>query len=161
MSLLWTSVSVILSLEFLLLLLLCLPLPWGVRKNISRWIHRIQAHHHLDSLIKYLLLALLLALLDSLNSLRTVHLGQELNASANAAHTDPSLQLITYHDLRWKKARAERNFYLASFSVAALIAIARLVRLASIEVQLRTKIKMYNGNRPISETGETIPLKHD
>ena len=38
------------------------------------------------------------------------------------------------------------------------MAIARLIRLAAIEVQLRNKIKGYNGNKPLTETGETIDV---
>ncbi|CAN8066441.1 unnamed protein product [Agarophyton chilense] len=154
MSLLWRSVSVVLVVELIILLTLCAPLPWGVRKNISRWIFRVKAQEKLNSFVKYITFALFLALAESLNGLR-IALERTQKQKEAQFHQDPGY-VTPATDYRWQKVRAERNLYLASFAIVALVAIARLVRLASIEVQLRDMIKSYNGNKPISETGESL-----
>ncbi|PXF47357.1 hypothetical protein BWQ96_02837 [Gracilariopsis chorda] len=157
MSLMWRSVSVVLLIEVIVLLALCAPLPWGVRKNISRWIFRVKARERLNSIIKYITFALFMALAESLNALRIV---AERTREQNEGHlTQDPVYITPATDYRWKKVRAERNFYLASFSIITLVAITRLVRLAAIEVQLRQRIKSYNGNKPISETGETLEIR--
>lgn len=155
MSFLWTTVSVLLIIELVILLMLCLPLPWGVRKNISRWIYRVRAQDKLNASIRYLIFGLCLAFAEAFNSLRTVHIRREFQ-SADDVPTDPSVQVLALQDFRWQKARAERNLYLSAFSITAWIVILRLIRLASIEIQLRNKIKQYNGNKPLTETGETV-----
>lgn len=155
MSLLWHSVSFLLAVELVVLFGLCAPLPWGVRKNISRWIFRIRAYERMDALFKYVLFGLLLALTESLHSLRSVHVRREFR-STNSESADAALQIAALQDFRWQQARAERNLYLVSFSITGIIAIVRLIKLAWIEVQLRNKIKSYNGNKPLTETGETI-----
>lgn len=152
--------SVLLGLELVVLLALCAPLPWGVRKNISRWVFRVKAQQRLDALFNYVLFALFLALAESLNSLRTLHVRREFKQGEDES-PNAALQIAALHDFRWQKARAERNLYLASFAITAIVAITRLIRLASIEVQLRDKIKQHNGGKPISETGETIDVKQD
>lgn len=137
-----------------MLMALCAPLPWGVRKNVSRWLYRVKAQERLLSLIKYIIFALFIALAESVNSIRNAHIQSQKDKENYVVH-DPSY-LTPATDYRWQKVRGERNFYLASFSIVALIAIGRLVSLAGIEVQLRNRIKSFNGNRPISETGETL-----
>lgn len=155
MSLLWTSVSALLVIQLLVLLALCAPLPWGVRKNISRWIAGLNAKDNLRTFLRYVTLSLFLALAESVNSLRNVHIRREFNASSDSA-ADRALHMAALQDFKWQKARSERNLYLALFSITAMIVIARLVRLASIEILLRTKIKQYNGNLRVSESGEIL-----
>lgn len=159
MALLWKAVSTILTFEIIVLLILCAPLPWGVRKNISRWIFRANALNRLNMMFKYVFFSLTLALLDSISSLRKAQKRARVPAYSSSTS---SMTLDGVHsghsrdERRWLQTRAERNFYLASFTIITLIAITRLVKLASIEVQLREKIKHYNGNKPITETGETV-----
>lgn len=159
MSLLWSSVSALLVVEVIVLLILCAPLPWGVRKNISRWIFRMRAQERMDSFFKYVLFGLFLALTESVHALRSVHIRKEFRSSETES-TDATMQMVGLQDFRWQKARAERNLYLASFAITAIVAIARLIKLAWIEVQLREKIKQFNGNKPLTETGETIERKN-
>lgn len=149
--------SSLLVVELLVLFTLCAPLPWGVRKNISRWIFRVKARERFNTFFKYILFLLVLALVESLHSLRSLHIRREFQSNGELTE-EKELQLAALHDFRWQKARAERNLYLASFSITAWMAIARLIRLAAIEVQLRNKIKGYNGNKPLTETGETIDV---
>lgn len=157
MSFLWTTVSALLCFELVILLALCAPLPWGVRKNISRWIFRVRAQDRLNASMKYVLFGLFLALTEALNSLRNVHRREQADLKhAAESPIDQALHITSAHDHRWKRAKAERNLYLAAFSITAWIAIARLIRLAAIEVQLRNKIKEHNGNQPMTEYGETI-----
>lgn len=151
MALLWTAVSVVLTVEIAILMILCAPLPWGVRKNISRSIYKLKAHNILDSGLKYVVFALLLALAEAINGYRQIMIKEKDIADDNETY-----YINIRNEHRWKKARAERNLYLATFSITGVIAIARLVRLAAIEVQLRNKIKGYNGNKPLNEVGETL-----
>lgn len=161
MSLIWSAVSVVLGLELSLLLFLCLPLPWGVRKTISRWLFRIKARQFIDSMFKYILFALFLALAESLYSLQKVYLSSESKDETNGKQSDESIRLNDVNTFRLQKARSERNMYLASFAITCCMAIVRLVRLAAIEVHLRDKIKYYNGDKAITETGEIIEEKKD
>lgn len=154
MSLLWTSVSVLLCVELVILVALCAPLPWGVRKNISRTIHRLKLHHGLDAGIKYIIFALFLALAESLNALNYVH-------RKMAETGDDELLLTRINNTKWLKARAERNMYLAAFAITGVMTIWRLVRLAANEVSLREKIKELNGGKPITESGETLDTKQN
>lgn len=114
----------------------------------------------MDAIFKYVMFGLVLAFAESVHSLRSVHVRREFR-STEGETADAALQLAALQDFRWQKARAERNLYLASFAITAIIAISRLIKLAWIEVHLRDKIKQFNGNRPISETGETIEDKED
>lgn len=155
MSLIWQSVSIILIFEIGMLLVLCAPLPWGVRKNISRWISHAKACDRIDMAFKYILFGLLLAFLESVSSLR--HAYNKVRISTASATTELGTTVMhNIHESRWLQARAERNLYLAGFAISVMVAIMRLVRLAKIEVRLRDKIKQYNGNKPISQYGETI-----
>lgn len=153
MALLWTIVSCVLAVEIVVLLVLCAPLPWGVRKNISRWIYKLKAHDLLDSALKYVAFALFLSLAEAINGYRQIKFAKKEHGTNDDQET---YHMNVSHEYRWKQARAERNMYLATFSITAVIAIARLIRLAAIEVQLRNKIKEYNGNKPLNEVGETI-----
>lgn len=161
MSFIWNAVSVILGMELILLLFLCLPLPWGVRKNVSRWLFRIKARQVIDSMFKYILFALFLALAESLYSLRRVYVNRDTKSETDSAEMEGKMRLDDLSDFRLQKARSERNMYLASFAITSCMAIVRLVRLAAIEVHLRDKIKYYNGDKAITEFGEIIEEKKD
>lgn len=156
-SLVWRAVSIILGLEMVILVGLCAPLPWGVRKNISRWIYELNAQAHLNAALRYILFGLILAFLESLHALRKEYQkDDEVSDKTSSDSNDASLNLVELNEHRWLMTRAERNVYLAGFAIAAMLAITRLVHLASIEVQLRNKIKQFNGNVPIAENGESL-----
>lgn len=154
-SLIWTAVSGVLALEILILIGLCAPLPWGVRKNISRFLWRINLQRRLNAALQYILFGLCMAFTESVYSMRKVYMKSvESTDGGSSSQNEASLNLVALNEHRWLKARAERNVYLAGFAITAMLAITRLVHLASIEVQLRNKIKEYNGNKSITETGE-------
>lgn len=152
--------------ETALLLLLCAPLPWGVRKNVSHFIFKFRAYDRIQMVMNYILFALCLAVVESLNELRSVYtrLAQPSpKEDTTGDHGDSKTEtpLDDHYDfqkgyLNWQKVRAERNVYLAAFTVTAFLAIVRLVRLATIEMHLRDKIKDFNGNKDITELGDII-----
>lgn len=157
MSLVWKGISVILFIEIVVLTALCAPLPWGVRKNMSRWIVRINARKQLNTIIRYIWFGLMIALIETISSLRSIN--QQMSQPSNSnVSSSISQHTIDQHPLPLRKAKAERNLYLAAFGMAALFAISRLVHLATIEIQLRKKIKEYNGNKPITEFGDTVSI---
>lgn len=151
--------SAFLVLELFVFFTLCAPLPWGVRKNISRWIFRVQALQRLDTFFKYVIFGLALALVESLHAMYNAHVRAEFITASGDLSPDHAMQVAAVQDFRWRKARSERNVYMAGFAITLMFGIMRLVRLAGIEIQLRNKIKEYNGNKPLTEMGETVPDK--
>lgn len=155
--------------ETALLLVLCAPLPWGVRKTVSRWIFKIRAYDRIQTIMNYILFALCLAVVESLNELRSVYTkllkpsnttdsnGQSVDGADSTTET-PVDDHYNFEKgyLNWQKVRAERNCYLAAFTVTAFLAIIRLVRLATIEMHLRDKIKEFNGDKDITELGDIV-----
>lgn len=115
----------------------------------------------MDATFKYILFALCLALTESVYSLWGVHKRRESKGEVDGMEMDQQTKVSATQDWYLQKARSERNMYLASFAITACMAIVRLVRLAAVEVQLRDKIKYYNGDKAITETGDIIDEKKD
>lgn len=152
----------------MLLLVLCAPLPWGFRKNVSRFIFQFRAYERFQAVMNYITFGLCLAVLESLNALRSVYRKiadadltpapeesskQSDNVSAGLAHDDFTMN---EGHLRWQKVRAERNVYLATFAITAMFAITRLIRLTSVEIYLRDKVKELNGGKEIPEMRDVV-----
>lgn len=117
--------------------------------------------------MNYMLFGLSLAVIESLNSLRSIY--HKISTAQKSADTeDPTVASekrsglpdddfgFSHGQLLVEKVRAERNVYLAAFSITAMFAIIRLVRVATIEMHLRNKIKEFNGGKDITEAGEII-----
>lgn len=158
MSFLWTAVSATLGAELLVLALLCAPLPWGVRKNIARLMHTFR-HSRFHVMLKYVMFGLILALVESLNSLKNVLDRKGADAKSGGISKSSGEGMIEKQDFGWRKARAERNLYMAAFAITCIIAIIRLVSLVANEISLKDRIKALNGGKPITESGEDVDDK--
>lgn len=126
----------------------------------------MRAYDRIQTIMNYILFALCLAVVESLNELRSVYfkLAEPQSNDDPVGEAGETVQNTSTDDhynfakgyLNWQKVRAERNVYLAAFTVTAFLAIIRLVRLATIEMHLRDKIKEFNGNKDITEVGDII-----
>lgn len=68
----------------------------------------------------------------------------------------PAAKALSMHDFKYRRARGQRNLYLASFCLVIAGVLARLVDLASKEMRLRDRIRALNGGKPIDQLGNDV-----
>jgi hypothetical protein len=159
MSFIWQAVSVTLCVELVLLLLLVLPLPWGVRKNISRFLLQPKVRHSIDAALRYLGFGLAAALVDSVNALIKINEKFSSEDPAKAGGGDSSAGVIGRQDLKLRRAIAQRNLYLGGFALVLILTLTRLVTLVSNEMHLQAELKKLNGGKRVDEKGVPIDQK--
>lgn len=158
MSFVWTCVSASLAAELALLALLVIPFPWGVRKNISRFVLHPPVRPILDTSLRYVGFGLVVAVIESINSMaRLSGRLKELREPGDVASGVGSQAGANVQDIKLRRALCQRNFYMASFSIVLILTLQRLVVLVCNEADLRAKIKSLNGNKPIDDRGNEIP----
>ena len=65
---------------------------------------------------------------------------------------DPNQGLIAVSTLKIRRIRAERNLYMASFSMVLIVVIGRLVHLVANEMELKNRIKALGGTSEDTKT---------
>jgi B-cell receptor-associated protein 31 len=159
MSFIWTAVCGILCFELVLLFLLVLPLPWGVRKNVSRVLLNKKIRNVVDTALRYLGFGLALALVDSVNALSKINARFDATDDGAGAAPASTEGLLGLKDLKLRRAIGQRNLYLGGFALVLILTLSRLVSLVSNEMELREEIKRLNGGRAINEKGTPLEDK--
>lgn len=156
MSLVWTFVFYVLMVELFVLALLVLPLPWGVRKNIARSLMNPQVKRIVDRVLQYLGVGLMFAVAESVHALRHLQEVSEatrLPSDQKTAAEELASTSTGLHELKWRRALAQRNLYLSSFSLVLIVTLLRIINLVRNETALRQRIKELNGNQQIDDKG--------
>ena len=116
--------------------MLVIPMPATVRHFIAKKILRLNLAKRIQFLLKFITLGLILAVWDAIQQLQ--HLDEKVKSGqgppkvgdlGNTVYVAASLD-------RQRKFRAERNLYLAGFTLVLLFVIARIVELLNNVVQL-------------------------
>ena len=106
-SVIWVSIFVLLVVELALVMLLCLPLPWGFRKFVIRLVAPAKGHQAIQTAMLFLLMAVMLALFTSVQDMNYAKNKEEAAKLDVSAST--SFEVWEYSKLRQNRFRAERN----------------------------------------------------
>ncbi|KAL3915074.1 MAG: hypothetical protein SGILL_005816 [Bacillariaceae sp.] len=157
-SIVWMSIFLILAIELIITLILVLPVPRKTRNFIAKGIFQFHIAERLKMPIRFIGVALSLALIDSYSThqriMTRVLEEQEagmLPSHHTAAHHDhfyPGL-----HD-RERKYKSERNMYLAGFALTLLFVIGRLAVLLEETVELHEEIDRVSEQQPKKNEGD-------
>lgn len=143
MSFVMISILVILIIEVLLVVILCAPLPWGVRKNVARFLLKGHVRQRVITVLRYVGFGLIIALIESITTMN--RLDKRINADDTDSKADPNQGLIAVSTLKIRLIQAERNMYMSSFSLVLIVVLGRLIYLVSNEMELKNKIKSLTG----------------
>ena len=99
------------------------------------------------SILRYVAFGLSLVLVETLNSLYKISV--QIKDGDRQGEMGLNTRLVSNEDLRWRKARGERNLYMAGFCLILLGVIGRLVNLVSNEIVLKDKIKELTGQKTL------------
>ncbi|KAA8499905.1 hypothetical protein FVE85_7490 [Porphyridium purpureum] len=138
-SIVWMAVFCLLVFELVLVVLLCLPLPWGMRKFVVKLVGSAKGIHHVQTGIVFLLLALTLAFASSVQEMLFVT--EKSNAYKFELSSASGYEVWEYSKLRQEKFRSERNMYLSLFCLTLSLVLRRLFELFANEVQLRSQLE--------------------
>jgi Bap31/Bap29 transmembrane region len=153
-SFLWACVTVVLALELLILSLFVAPLPWGVRKNVTRFFQRPAVEAAFQRVLRYVGFGLALAIVESIHGLQNLHkvlqfsVDERVSVDASANMTSD----VSAHDFRLESVLAQRNLYLAGFCLVLLFTLSRVIELVSHETALRDKIKQLTAELELLNT---------
>jgi hypothetical protein len=131
-SLIWGSIFLLLILELVVTFALALPVPRKIRNVLAREIFKFHVGDKLRKPILYVGIALFLALMESYFShRRLVNRMMEEHGVSSYSHD------IAFHPHdKERKYKAERNMYLAGFSLTLLFVIGRITTLMQESVEL-------------------------
>ena len=140
-SLTWGIIFLFLVLELIVTIILVLPVPRKLRNRLARAIFQFHLGDKLSKPVLYIGIALSLALLESymvhrriVNRIQEEH-GADLAHGAGAHHLHQHEALYHPQD-KQRKYMAERNMYLAGFSLTLLFVIGRITKLMQESVEL-------------------------
>ena len=134
-SLIWGIVFLFLVMELVLTIVLVLPVPRQIRNVIAREIFKFHLGDKLTKPILYVGIALSLALLESYMVHRRILTRMEQEHAADLYHDHRHEVIYHPHD-KERKYMAERNMYLAGFSLTLLFVIGRITKLMQESVEL-------------------------
>jgi Bap31/Bap29 transmembrane region len=145
-SFLWTCVLGVLALELLILSAFVAPLPWGVRKNVTRFFQRPAVEEAFQRALRYIGFGLSLAIIESIHALRNLRDRLEFAVEEKVGVEAPLGMTgeMSMQDFRWQNALTQRNLYLAGFCLVLLVTLSRIIELVSNETALKDKIKELN-----------------
>lgn len=123
--------------------LLVFPLPRSTRRIIARAIKRLNLGPRIRFLTQWITLMLLAALVESVTTLRRLQAREEKPTPRNIAVVDPRATYMETSMEKQRKFRAERNLYLAGFSLTLLFVIARLVELMQESVKFEEECTLH------------------
>ena len=162
-SIIWQTIFLLLICELVVTLILVLPVPRKIRNFIARECFQLRLGERLKTPIKFIGIALTLALIESYVTHQRIltRIEEEIQATAGSAlpfhhhhHSDrfyPNL-----HD-KERKYKSERNMYLAGFALTLLFVIGRITTLLAESVELheeteRVEKEMKEKNQETSST---------
>jgi hypothetical protein len=161
-SLVWTIVFVFLLLELALTFILVVPVPRKIRNFIAREIFQFNIGGRLAKPILFIGIALAFALVESYFAHQRIltRMGEEQEAGiSNAQHE----RHFHGHD-KERKYKAERNMYLAGFSLTLLFVIGRITKLMqeSVELEEETdRVKKFTEEAAKAEVKHATEKKDD
>ena len=145
-SLVWTSVFFFLVAEIATLMLLLIPLPQFISKNLIKAIRKIASNKTL-----FIILIVLLSL-ACVESVRTqLSAAKKLKATGTATE---NINTIMAHTM--EKFRSQRNTYLSGYSLFLLFAIWRV---AAILDQVENKKNEHDEQEQTKEEQKEIAVK--
>eukprot|EP00178_Gracilaria_changii_P006941 TRINITY_DN223_c0_g1_i1.p2 TRINITY_DN223_c0_g1~~TRINITY_DN223_c0_g1_i1.p2 ORF type:complete len:189 (-),score=38.32 TRINITY_DN223_c0_g1_i1:1862-2428(-) len=159
-SVVWVSVFFLLMMELVITAILVLPFPRFVRKFIARKIFTYDLGKRIRFISNFIILGLILAVSDAVQTLR--HLEQkEAGETSNQATNDARVGYIAVSFDKQRKFRAERNMYLAGFSLTLMFVIARIVELmqevVNVEEQKDVAEQRLKDVNDAASTATSIP----
>lgn len=128
-SIVWMAVFILLMVELGIVALLVLPLPNFVRRFIAKKIFTYDLAKRVRFTSNFIILGLMLAVSDAVNTLRNLEIKEESHVEGGNAYGDARVGYIDASFDKQRKFRAERNMYLAGFALTLVFVIARLVEL--------------------------------
>lgn len=134
-SLIWGAVFLFLLLELAVTVVLALPVPRKIRNFIAREIFKFNLGNRLAKPVLYIGITLSLALLESYLTHRRIVSRMEDEHNAGISSIPHHDAIYHTHD-KERKYRAERNMYLAGFSLTLLFVIGRITTLMQESVEL-------------------------
>lgn len=143
-SIIWTTVWWFLVVELAIVLILVIPVPRKVRNALARPISRLRLGDRFSKFGLFITLGLVFALVESMSSIQALQERQTLehdldHAGIGGGGTEHDR---IFHDLdKQRKFRAERNMYLAGFSLTLQFVIVRLCQLMQESVESDEEIK--------------------
>lgn len=147
LSLIWGSIFLFLLAELAVTFVLALPVPRKIRNFITREVFKFHLGDKLRTPVLYIGIALSLALLESFfTHRRIVNRMLEEHGVSYYSHD------MAFHPLdKERKYKAERNMYLAGFSLTLLFVIGRITTLMQESVELEEETerlqKSANGSK--------------
>jgi hypothetical protein len=155
-SLIWGSIFLFLILELVVTFALALPVPRKIRNFLAREIFKFHVGDKLRKPILYIGIALFLALVESYFShRRLVNRMMEEHGVSSYSHD------IAFHPRdKEHKYKAERNMYLAGFSLTLLFVIGRITTLMqeSVELEEETeRVRKFVGDSKKAEAKHNAP----
>lgn len=159
-SLIWATIFLFLLLELAVTFILAIPVPRKVRNLIAREIFKFNIGDKLSKPVLYIGIALCLALLESYLTRRRLMARMEDEHSSGIASI-PHDAIYHAHD-KERKYKAERNMYLAGFSLTLLFVIGRITTLMqeSVELEEETeRVRKFVGDSKKAEAKQTVSDK--
>jgi B-cell receptor-associated protein 31 len=150
-SVVWTTVFIFLIVELLVTFVLVIPVPRFVRNKIARTVFRFNLGDSFAKSIWFVAIALIFALVDCyfhVQRLQEKLLTMEDQDAMTGHHH-------SHHADKQKLYKAERNMYLAGFSLTLLFVIGRITRLMQECVELEDECERIRLPKPaISVAGD-------
>lgn len=156
-SLIWTSVFLLLIIELIVTFILVIPVPRKIRNRIARYIARFDLGDKIGQATMFLMIALFGALAESIMTI------QALKDRDHPAGSTVEQERI-FHDLDKQRIfRAERNMYLAGFTLTLLFVIARISKLMEESVEMEEEherlLKQISSNEAVETSANSIEMK--
>ena len=160
-SLIWTGVFILLVVELVVTFILVIPVPRKIRNKIARYIAKFDLGGKIGQASMFLMIALFGALAESIMTVRAL---QEREHPTGATMTTSVEQERIFHDLDKQRIfRAERNMYLAGFTLTLLFVIARISKLMEESVEMEEEherlLKLIPSKESVETRGNSIEMK--
>jgi B-cell receptor-associated protein 31 len=161
-SLVWTTIFVFLLLELALTFILVVPVPRKIRNFIAREIFKFNIGGRLAKPILFIAIALAFALVESYFTHQRIlaRMGEEQEAGIlNASH-----ERYFHGQDKERKYKAERNMYLAGFSLTLVFVIGRITQLMQESVELEgetDRVKKFTEEAAKTEAKHAATEKKD
>jgi hypothetical protein len=137
-SIVWQTIFLFLVCELIVTIILVVPVPRKIRNFIARECFAFNLGERLKTPIKYIGVALFLALIESYVTHQRIlsRIEEELQAGVSSPpHHHHDRFYPNLHD-KERKYKSERNMYLAGFALTLLFVIGRITTLLAESVEL-------------------------
>lgn len=160
-SFLWTTVFVLLLLELVVTFVLVIPVPRSIRNRIARCIAKLDLGGKIGQASLFIMIVLVGALAESIMTVRALYERDTHYFPATSSMTSGNVeQERIFHDMDKQRIfRAERNMYLAGFTLTLLFVIARISKLMEESVEMEDEHKQLLKLLPTSESTDHHSMK--